>query len=321
MSGSISSTEVLSSVTTSQAWSGTANASASRQLVNGVEVRRNDVLDPLFTNANAWYRNPSATYDFTGPGSVKMTTTAALAVGSLLTYTTSGLAPGVSGVYKAASYLVTNTGTAAQTIYANIRAYGTSASTDGPTSADLTIAPGQSALLVVPAVLPTAANEQGYRALVRNRVAMAAGQSLVFAQAIGETVASDAAAPGTYFDGAMPSSTVERRASSRPIQVVGYESSRQSANVFHEVIGRSYPDVTLRPAGLRTGTFSFLFDNEVDAAECERMHSTTAVLTLDDPEVPTAATRYVADGQISRRLDSESMVLWVVSVAYQEVVA
>ncbi|ROS57198.1 hypothetical protein [Frigoribacterium sp. PhB118] len=318
MSSSISSTEALSTTVTAYAWTGAANASPSVKRVNDVETRRNDIVDPRFTNVNAWYRNPNATNDYTGPGSVKVTATAAIASGLLITYTASAMAPGQVGTYKAASYAITNTGTVPHTIYGNIRAYGSNASTDGPNSPDVVIAPGQTVTFTLPAVLPTAANELGYRALIRTR-GMAAGESLIVSQAQGETVAGPDAQPGPYFDGTTAGSTVVSYATSRPLYVLGYESQRASAHVFHDVIGRANPDVTLRPAGLRTGTLSYLFASEAEAAECERMHSGTAVLTLDDPELPTIAMPYVADGAISRQLDPQSRALWLVGVAYREV--
>lgn len=182
-------------------WIGTANASKSERY-SGTTVRVNDVIDPLFTNTNAWYKNPSATYDFTQPGSVKITVTTAIAAGGLVTYPAAGTAPNEFGMPKVASYRIKNTGTAPVTIYGNTRAYGAAASIDGANSADVTIAPGETVLFRLPPVIPSDATVQGYRALIRNRSILPVGQTLVISEHIGETAASPALVAGAFFSGA-----------------------------------------------------------------------------------------------------------------------
>jgi hypothetical protein len=187
---------------TNYSWSGATNASPSVQTVDGVETRRNDIVDPLFTNSNAWYKNPNATYDFTQPGGVSMVVNATTAAGTFVTYPSAGMAPGEFGSPKAASYKITNTGTSSFTVYANTRAYGAASSTDGPSSPDYIIAPGATVLIRVPAVTPTADNLLGYRALIRIKGTMTAGQSLIVSEHIGETVATTSDVAGEFFSGA-----------------------------------------------------------------------------------------------------------------------
>ncbi|WP_182501103.1 hypothetical protein [Frigoribacterium faeni] len=119
----------------------------------------------------------------------------------------------------------------------------------------------------------------------------------------------------TYFDG----SSDARTAASNPIQVVGYESNRESKNVFHDVLGGGQ-DAALSPAGLRTGTLTYKFLTEADAYECELMHSGTGVLKFRDDHLTTIGMAYVPDGSITRELNVEGRVFWLVSVAFREVI-
>jgi hypothetical protein len=106
-----------------------------------------------------------------------------------------------------------------------------------------------------------------------------------------------------------------------PLVVEGYQSARQSRHVFNDVLGRAFPDVTLAPAGPRRGTLTMLFGSEAEALACEQMHTGTSVLTFADSDLPTAGMTYVADGSITRRLEPSTLVLWSVSVDFQEVAA
>lgn len=106
---------------------------------------------------------------------------------------------------------------------------------------------------------------------------------------------------------------------STPVAVLGYESKRSGQNIVHAVIGRADPDVTLRPAGLRTGTLTLLFESEADAAECEVMHAAAVVLAMADSDVSTVGMSYVVSGAVTRSLDDASRSLWTVAVEYQEV--
>jgi hypothetical protein len=189
-------------------WLGGASASKSERY-EGTRRRVNDIIDPLFTNSNAWYKNPSATYDFTQPGVVKVAVGSAIANGGLVIYTASAMAPGEAGSPKSASYLVTNTSTAPFTLYGNIRAYGANSSIDSPTSADQVINPGETAVFTLPAVTPLATTEQGYRALMRTR-GLAAGQTLTISEAMGESVSTPQSVPGPFFSGASASTGTGR---------------------------------------------------------------------------------------------------------------
>lgn len=183
-------------------WLGTADASRSER-IEGTSRRSNEILDPRFTNTNAWYKNPKATYDFSQPGGVAISvSTSALVNGDLVTYPASATAPNEFGTPKAASYKIVNTGSAAFTIYGNTRAYGAAISLDGPISSDYLVGPGETVIVQLPAVTPTADQAQGYRALIRVRGTVAVGQSMIVAEHIAEAVPTASDTTGPFFSGA-----------------------------------------------------------------------------------------------------------------------
>lgn len=127
-----------------------------------------------------------------------------------------------------------------------------------------------------------------------------------------------------------------------PTLVLGYESERQARNVVHPILGSQESDVTLRPAGRRTGTLRLFFasgtasgyawvdgyyvpvSDGVDAAEdskaAEDLHATGEVFTLVS-DLGTVAMSYVVPrgGRIRRSLDEQTRRHWVVEVDFQEV--
>lgn len=107
-----------------------------------------------------------------------------------------------------------------------------------------------------------------------------------------------------------------------PTQVLGYSAEREAGNVVHPILGRSNPDVTLRPASLRTGTLSLGFQgdtSEEDSAECAEIHAVGGVFSIFSTERATVEMSYVSNGRITRELDDESRDAWVVTVDFQEI--
>jgi hypothetical protein len=104
-----------------------------------------------------------------------------------------------------------------------------------------------------------------------------------------------------------------------PTLVLGYSSSRQTRNVFHTVVGRVEPDITLNPPANRDGTMRFLFATEAESAACEAMLSALAPVTLTSSERPTINMRFVLSGPLTRTLDPEGRRLWTVEFVWTEV--
>jgi len=104
-----------------------------------------------------------------------------------------------------------------------------------------------------------------------------------------------------------------------PDLALGYATTRYSENIIHKIVGRSNPDVTLRPAALRTGTLRLLFSSEYAANAAVNFHARAAVFTLTDTDLPLSGMRYVLSGKADRELDEETLLRWVVTVDYQEI--
>lgn len=114
--------------------------------------------------------------------------------------------------------------------------------------------------------------------------------------------------------------TITRDATSlTPRLVLGYKSEREARNLIHTVIGRPDPEVTMKAAGLRTGTLEFLMLTLTDALAMESLHTGLGVLTLTDDDRPGLNMSYVASGKIEVELDDETRSLWVVRVDFHEV--
>lgn len=102
-----------------------------------------------------------------------------------------------------------------------------------------------------------------------------------------------------------------------PLVVDGYESTRAPRTIVHEVLNNPNPSVSLKPAGLRTGTLSAVFATRADAVECEAMLAAAAVLTLTST-VDVGMT-FVVHEDITVTLDDSTRAVWLVSFGYQEV--
>lgn len=105
-----------------------------------------------------------------------------------------------------------------------------------------------------------------------------------------------------------------------PQLVLGYEAQQAGRSVFHDVLGRSDPDVTLRTAGLRAGNLALFFLTAADADACRQLHARAAVFAYVDSDLPGTSMSYVVDeGGVTTTLDDEGRRRWVVTVAFREV--
>lgn len=104
-----------------------------------------------------------------------------------------------------------------------------------------------------------------------------------------------------------------------PLLILGYESTATSQNIVHPIIGAQEPDVTLRAAGMRTGTLSFLFADQTSAYAAEQMHVAGGMFQLRDDDLDTILMAYVTTDKIVRTLDAEGRRRWTLAVDFQEV--
>lgn len=107
-----------------------------------------------------------------------------------------------------------------------------------------------------------------------------------------------------------------------PEVVNGYDAAREARTIVHTILGRPDPDITLRPAGLRSGTLTLVFATGAAAASAEAALLFPQVLVLSDPDVPQVAMSFVVgpEGQASTRsLDLDTQTVWLLELPFQEV--
>jgi hypothetical protein len=130
-----------------------------------------------------------------------------------------------------------------------------------------------------------------------------------------------------------------------PTLVDGYESTRATATVVHQIMNRSTPDISIRPAALRAGTLRMIFADssaaggdlivdgdgyvvagspftvnaELDSKACEDAHAAGGVFNLVSSERSSIVMSYVADGSITRALDDATRDVWILEVDFHEV--
>jgi len=116
----------------------------------------------------------------------------------------------------------------------------------------------------------------------------------------------------------MPSIITFDASTLTPTVVEGYEGASEGRNIIHDILGRSNPDVTLRPAGLRKGTLTLHFISETQSRSAENLARTAGVGIFSSTERPTLAMTFVVGtGSIIRRATEYGS--WVVTFPFQEV--
>lgn len=103
-----------------------------------------------------------------------------------------------------------------------------------------------------------------------------------------------------------------------PELALPYEFEYSQTTIVHEVPGRPFPDVTLRPAGPRSGTLQLLFIGHSAALAAAALHLDGDVLTLEDTTTPAMDMSYVAVDR-TRLVQQESVHPWMLLVPFQEV--
>lgn len=104
-----------------------------------------------------------------------------------------------------------------------------------------------------------------------------------------------------------------------PQLVMDIATESESGNVVHKLLGNPIPDITLRPASSRTGTWKLFFLDEASSEAAELLHRQPGVFVLDYPERPSIAMTYVVEGRVRRTLDPDTLTRWVLEVGYREV--
>lgn len=104
-----------------------------------------------------------------------------------------------------------------------------------------------------------------------------------------------------------------------PEIITGWNTSQDSRNVIHEIIGRQDPDVTLQAAATRTGTLEMVFTS-ASAAETARQAFVNGTTFLIESDLTWLdGLTVVMNGSISTALEDVTRELWTISADFQEV--
>jgi len=104
-----------------------------------------------------------------------------------------------------------------------------------------------------------------------------------------------------------------------PTAVEGYEVTRVSQNVVHVVPGKPDPDVTLRPASLRSGSITVAFEDEEDAWIAHQALSLGEVCTFETTTRLGLDMSFVTVDDIDISLDPTTSAAWHITFGFQEV--
>jgi hypothetical protein len=104
-----------------------------------------------------------------------------------------------------------------------------------------------------------------------------------------------------------------------PLLVTQWNATSTTRHLVHEILGNPVPDITVQPAGPRTGTMSALFDNEADANALHTALRGTDVLTFSDDDTATTGMQFIANGSVTLATDSQSQEFWTVTWDYLEI--
>ncbi|MFJ3392020.1 hypothetical protein [Leifsonia aquatica] len=104
-----------------------------------------------------------------------------------------------------------------------------------------------------------------------------------------------------------------------PDLITEFETTRESRNVLHKIIGTASVAVTFKPGGAREGTLHLLFSDAGAAKACEDLALSAGTFTLTDADMPDTGMSFVPSGRIDRSLEDETRALWLVAMEYTEV--
>lgn len=98
----------------------------------------------------------------------------------------------------------------------------------------------------------------------------------------------------------------------------GFHTDRTPGTIVHGLLDGGSSAITLRAAGLRKGTLSYLFTDRAEANRTEQMHANPSTFTLDWPELLGTLKYVPGPGEISLNLHAPTGHL-ILEVPFQEV--
>lgn len=104
-----------------------------------------------------------------------------------------------------------------------------------------------------------------------------------------------------------------------PELILEYRADQLSGNVFHRIIGKASPDVSLADDGPREGVLRCFFPTAAEADAARAALATAAVWTLSDPDVPLVNMTFARRERMTIQLEEETREHWLLDIGYQEV--
>jgi hypothetical protein len=106
-----------------------------------------------------------------------------------------------------------------------------------------------------------------------------------------------------------------------PTLLTTYGWNRTAGNIIDRLAGNNDLSVALRPAGLRKGRFSAVFNDAAAAIALEAELALAQTLTLADTDQSDLDMSFVLSGQLEIQLDPQTRRNWIVTWDFQEVTA
>jgi hypothetical protein len=105
-----------------------------------------------------------------------------------------------------------------------------------------------------------------------------------------------------------------------PSAMRGWDARADARSIVHTVLGRTDPDITARPTGLRKGTLTLVFTTGAEAYAARAVLAVTQPLTLSNSEIAEVAMSFVvAGGELGDVLGAAGD--WTIEVPFQEVLS
>lgn len=106
-----------------------------------------------------------------------------------------------------------------------------------------------------------------------------------------------------------------------PELVTAWEVTQESRNVLHTIIGKTDPDVTLKPSSTRSGTLELLFTTATTADTARGILTQGTIFTISDSETWLNGLDFVMSGNVTTALEDETRRLWTITADFTEVIA
>ncbi|WP_292763748.1 hypothetical protein [Microbacterium sp. UBA3486] len=103
-----------------------------------------------------------------------------------------------------------------------------------------------------------------------------------------------------------------------PTSMPGWDARADLRSIVHTIMGRSDPDITRRPTGMRRGTLTLVFESGAAAYAARSILAVTQPLDLGNPSVGQVTMRFIVAGnELGEVIEDAGQ--WVLSVPFQEI--